>query len=117
MFKKIYKKFFPDPPPPEQIELKLGKLSAVVRLKNSDEYNFEFKGEYDGSKWYSGYYPPCWLDRYTTAKALFEDWKQKIKNTGFLRIDDKTHFPMHEIYKIRVSEGELVVMTNRSRGK
>lgn len=116
-FKKLYKKLFPDPPPPKQVELQLGRLSAFVILKNSDEYNFEFKGEYEESKWCTWFDVPFWRDEITTAKSKFENWKQKIKDSGFLRIDDRTYFPMHEIAKIRVLEGELVVMSNRSWGK
>lgn len=110
----IWKKLFPDPPPPEQIELDLGVISAYVKLHNDEEYNFEFKGEYSGSTW-EKWFDGVWFDDYFTAQDRFDTWKQKIKDSGFLRISDKVLFPMHEIYKVTALKGELKTTTTRAR--
>lgn len=111
----IWKKLFPDPPPPEQREINLGELLAIVNLKNGDHYKFPIKGEYFESR-YVSCFGGTWIDDHITARTKFKTWKQKIKDSGFLRVDENLFISYNEILDICVeNEKEVIITTTRSR--
>lgn len=111
-FKNLFKK--KEPEPIEQEELDLGKITCEVKCKNGETYQYTFDGYYSGSEYFSFGAARDWYDMYDTAAEIFYAWKKGLYESGFLRINKDTFYPVSNIESITITKREeKKVMTNR----
>jgi len=112
MFKKLWNNLFPGPKAFESQKLNIGKIIATVKLKRGEDIRYTFIGEYTGDKYYAPF--NIWVPQTEKAKIKFNNWKQQIADSQFLRVNGQSFVPIFEIDEIVVDEKELIVETYKT---